>query len=140
MSLGKRQLSTIKKKVQSELVRITSALKDEKRDFTITNDERKDEVDLASSDYEQAKMMRFRNREVFYAKKLKDALKRLEEGDETFGECEECGCEIRYERLLARPTANMCISCKDEAEREEVSSRLPVSNSVGVAINYVSQI
>jgi hypothetical protein len=29
---------------------------------------------------------------------------------------------LKFERLLARPTAEMCIFCKEEAEREESSS------------------
>jgi len=37
----------------------------------------------------------------------------------TFGLCDECGGEIEHARLLARPTATLCIGCKEEEERTE---------------------
>lgn len=39
-----------------------------------------------------------------------------------YGLCSDCGDWIRFERLLARPTAEMCIVCKEESERDESSS------------------
>lgn len=39
------------------------------------------------------------------------ALKRLDAG--SYGQCERCGSAIAAERLAARPTASMCISCAD---------------------------
>ncbi len=38
------------------------------------------------------------------------ALARLEEG--TYGKCENCGRDIPFERLEARPTATLCVACK----------------------------
>lgn len=40
------------------------------------------------------------------------ALKRIEEG--TYGKCEQCGQEIPFERLEARPAATLCVSCKQQ--------------------------
>jgi DnaK suppressor protein len=65
-------------------------------------------------------LLRFRNREVFYAKKIDKALKKFEM--EEFGMCSDCGEWIRFERLMARPTAEMCIQCKEESERDESNS------------------
>lgn len=39
-----------------------------------------------------------------------DALARMDEG--RYGRCEGCGQEIAYERLEARPTARLCLRCK----------------------------
>ena len=36
-----------------------------------------------------------------------------------FGWCEKCGEEIGIRRLEARPTAELCIDCKEIAERQE---------------------
>jgi len=36
-----------------------------------------------------------------------------------YGMCDECGDPITYSRLIARPTSEMCILCKEESEREE---------------------
>ena len=38
------------------------------------------------------------------------ALKRIDDG--TFGKCENCGQDIPFERLEARPTATLCVTCK----------------------------
>jgi DnaK suppressor protein len=38
------------------------------------------------------------------------ALGRLDNG--TYGKCERCGREIPIERLEARPTARLCVACK----------------------------
>jgi DnaK suppressor protein len=76
-----------------------------------------DVVDQASSDYERSQLLRFRNRDLFYVKKLEKALAKI--SDEEYGTCEECDMDIKFERLLARPTAELCITCKDDAEREE---------------------
>lgn len=35
----------------------------------------------------------------------------------TYGECIDCGSDIRYERLLAYPTAKRCIDCQREHEQ-----------------------
>ncbi len=40
------------------------------------------------------------------------ALARIEEGN--YGICEGCGREIPIERLEARPTARLCVTCKQE--------------------------
>jgi RNA polymerase-binding protein DksA len=41
------------------------------------------------------------------------ALARMDEG--IFGKCENCGQDIPFERLEARPTATLCVSCKQAA-------------------------
>jgi DnaK suppressor protein len=66
---------------------------------------------------EQSMRMRLCNRETLYIKKINEALKRMDEG--TFGECDECGEDIELRRLEARPTATLCVSCKEEQERRE---------------------
>ncbi len=87
-------------------------------DFTVSSDDRMDDVDQASADADQALRMRLRNREVFLIKKIDEALKRIEMG--TFGVCTSCDSDIELRRLEARPTATLCISCKEDEERREV--------------------
>ena len=89
-----------------------------REDFAVCPDDRYDEIDLATTDIEQSMRMRLRNRETLYIKKIEEALKRIEEG--TFGECDDCGEDIELRRLEARPTATLCVFCKEEQERKEV--------------------
>jgi DnaK suppressor protein len=88
-----------------------------REDFNASVDDRFDEVDQASTDVEQSMRMRLRSREMLYLKKVDEALKRIEDG--SFGLCEECGEEIEVRRLEARPTATLCVACKEEEERRE---------------------
>ncbi len=121
MTLKKRELDTLTEKINSERDRILKSFSEEDLEkYHISADDKMDEVDQASTEYERAKMLRFRNRDLFYVKKLQKALKKI--AAEDYGTCEECGEGIKFERLMARPTAELCISCKDEAEREELGS------------------
>ena len=88
-----------------------------REDFSVNTDDRLDEIDQAQTDIEQSMRMRLCNRETLYIKKVDEALKRIEEG--TFGECDECGEDIELRRLEARPTATLCVSCKEDQERRE---------------------
>jgi DnaK suppressor protein len=88
--------------------------------FSVNTDDRFDELDQASTDIEQSMRMRLCNRETLYIKKIDEALKRIEDG--TFGECEECGENIEVKRLEARPTATLCVTCKEDQERREIMS------------------
>lgn len=76
-----------------------------------------DEVEMAGTERERLLEMKLIGRRAFLLRKVSNALLRIEEG--TYGECCECGDEISLARLEARPTADFCIVCKEEAEREE---------------------
>ena len=82
----------------------------------------KDEVDQANADIEQSMRMQLRNRESFTLKSINEALKRIEDG--SYGECENCGDSIEVRRLQARPTATLCIACKEEEEKQNASTML----------------
>ncbi len=115
--LTKKQLDTLKQKLLAE-----------KQSLNLSNDtiieltkpEGSDEVEQSITDYTNSHLLRFKNREVFYAKKIDKALKKFEMNE--YGLCSDCGSWIKFERLLARPTAEMCIVCKEESERDESSS------------------
>lgn len=76
-----------------------------------------DEVDIVSNEKENQLDFRLKARNAIYIKKVRRSLQKIEEG--TFGECEDCGEGISHNRLVARPTASLCISCKEAEEREE---------------------
>jgi len=80
-------------------------------------EDRSDEVDQANADYSNAQLLRFRNRDNFYEKKIDEAILRIKKGE--YGLCKECDGPIRFARLRARPTAEQCITCKEESERIE---------------------
>lgn len=48
---------------------------------------------------------------------INKSLERIEKG--TYGICKYCGKPIAEKRLIARPTASSCISCKTELQENE---------------------
>jgi DnaK suppressor protein len=86
-------------------------------EFFVQKDDLLDEVDITSTEMEQEMRMRLRNREALFLKKLDEALARINDG--SFGTCGDCGDGIEFKRLEARPTATLCVHCKEEQERGE---------------------
>ncbi len=93
-----------------------------------------DEIDCQVEDRENVLQLKLDGRKSFYLKKVSEALRKKEEG--TFGICQECHGQIEHNRLLARPTASLCINCKEEEERNE--NHIPYnrkSHTLGVGLN-----
>jgi RNA polymerase-binding protein DksA len=72
---------------------------------------------IASTDFEMAR------RDIEEVREVDAALKRLD--DQDFGECEDCGSSIGYERLHAYPSAARCVRCQGEHERLRARARGP---------------
>lgn len=128
--MNKDKLKKFKKLFEAQKKALLFNDKVVREDFSVNADDRFDEIDQAATDIEQSMRMRLRNRETFYIKKVEEALSRIELG--TFGECDECGEDIELRRLEARPTATLCVSCKEEQERKEtVTAAGLTSKSLG---------
>lgn len=76
-----------------------------------------DIIDRAAHEGQRSFALRIRDRERLLSKKIKDALRRIEEG--TNGICDECGEDIPIARLKARPVTNYCLNCKSRMETHE---------------------
>ncbi len=76
-----------------------------------------DPTDRASYEEDRTVLLKIKNRESKLLQKIEETLKRIDAGD--YGICDECGAEIPFERLLARPVTNLCIDCKTEQEEKE---------------------
>lgn len=76
-----------------------------------------DPADRATKEEEYTLELRTRDRERKLLLKIEAALKRIELG--TYGYCEETGEPIGLKRLLARPTATLCIEAQERHERRE---------------------
>ncbi|MBX3639115.1 MAG: RNA polymerase-binding protein DksA [Nitrosomonas sp.] len=74
-----------------------------------------DANDRASVEEEYRLELRVRNRERKLLKKIDEALLRIKQG--TYGWCEETGEPIGIPRLLARPTAALCIEAQERREQ-----------------------
>jgi len=59
--------------------------------------------------FERAQASAVRDRQLARVREVDEALARVADG--TFGTCARCGGPIAPGRLLARPTATLCITC-----------------------------
>jgi DnaK suppressor protein len=116
--LSDKQIEMLKDRLLSEAERIRSNFQLKKHEYENNSiSGAKDEVDSANDNILLAADMRFSNRESLYYKKIMKTLSKVE--SDHYGMCDECGDPITYTRLIARPTSEMCILCKEESEREE---------------------
>lgn len=76
-----------------------------------------DPTDRAALESDRNFLLRMRDRERKLLSKISEAFARLEDG--SYGRCEECGGEIGFERLKARPVTTLCIACKSAQEERE---------------------
>lgn len=80
-----------------------------------------DVSDQASAEEDQRFSMRIMEREQNLLKKVNEALERMK--NQTYGICEQCGEDIPYKRLKARPVTTFCIECKTLQEQKEQARR-----------------
>ena len=85
--------------------------------YGLSSDDLSDEADLASAVLEQGLKLQLRSRETLFLKKINEALVKIKEG--TFGMCACCEEDIELSRLEVRPTATLCINCKELEEMKE---------------------
>jgi len=92
-----------KESLHHEVDRTVNHMQDESATFPDPNDR-------ATQEEEFSLELRTRDRERKLLKKINEAMALIESGD--YGYCEACGIEIGLPRMLARPTATLCIDCK----------------------------
>ncbi len=96
---------------------ITEHNKDAKEQLQNDTSPMADPNDRATLEEEFSLTLRSRDRERKLVAKIDAALFRIANND--FGYCEKCGSDIGLGRLEARPTAELCIDCKEIEEQKE---------------------
>lgn len=115
--MNKRQLGHFRKLLNEwksdlglDIDRTVHTMQDEATIFADPNDRATQESDMALE-------LRNRDRERKLIKKIDEIIAKIDAGE--YGYCESCGVEIGLKRLLARPTATLCIDCKTLEEMRE---------------------
>jgi len=103
-------LDALKLELADDIERTVHTMQDEATVFADPNDRASQESDIALE-------LRNRDRERKLIKKIDESIARIESGE--YGYCDSCGVEIGLKRLEARPTATLCIDCKELEERRE---------------------
>ncbi|MDP2811633.1 MAG: RNA polymerase-binding protein DksA [Rhodocyclaceae bacterium] len=103
-------LESLKAELLGDVERTVHTMQDEATVFADPNDRASQESDIALE-------LRNRDRERKLIKKIDESIARIDSGE--YGYCDSCGIEIGLKRLEARPTAALCIDCKELEERRE---------------------
>ncbi|MDR2000275.1 MAG: RNA polymerase-binding protein DksA [Zoogloeaceae bacterium] len=103
-------LGMLKGELAGDIEQTIQTMQDEATVFADPNDRASQESDIALE-------LRNRDRERKLIKKIDESIARIDAGD--YGYCNSCGVEIGLKRLEARPTATLCIDCKELEERRE---------------------
>jgi len=112
-----RELALLKELLTNWLGELLSHAGDTVMDLRSYDDYSPDPLDQAAFDAERSFNLRIRDRERVLINKIKRSLEDIE--NEEYGICEDCGREIAFERLKARPVARRCIRCKTKQEKLE---------------------
>jgi len=116
--MTKKELNHFRKILEKERLKLLKMAHEASRDRRKTEeDDLMDDIDLASSELDQSMVYKLRDRERNLLRKIEKTLQKIEDG--TYGICESCGEPIGLKRLEARPVAELCISCKEQAEKQE---------------------
>jgi len=81
------------------------------------NEKLTDVAEIASSGLSSDMEMHLVEEDARELKQIEDALSRIKAGH--YGTCEQCGRLIKKARLKAIPFATLCVSCKEEEEKED---------------------
>ena len=111
LAFFKHRLTQMENELQKNADKTTETL----RETTVVPDP----ADRATIEEEHALELRTRDRERKLLKKVKAALKRIEDGD--YGWCEETGEPIGVARLIAPPTATLSLEAQ---QRREIKQKM----------------
>ena len=111
LAFFKHRLTQMENELQKNADKTTETL----RETTVVPDP----ADRATIEEEHALELRTRDRERKLLKKVKAALKRIEDGD--YGWWEETGEPIGVARLIARPTATLSLEAQ---QRREIKQKM----------------
>ncbi|KAK3606977.1 hypothetical protein CHS0354_018573 [Potamilus streckersoni] len=109
-------LLQMKKEVSDEITAGTEDLK------YASHEGYSDPIDRAKSESEHVISLRIKDREKKLLSKISSALERLK--NDEINICRECDEEIGFNRLMARPVTDLCISCKERQEQSEYNAKI----------------
>ena len=115
--MEKKDIEFFKKLLTNRLEDLLSRADETVSGMTEQRESFPDPTDRASLEEDRNFMLRIRDRENKLIKKIKTALKRIE--NNTFGICDKCGDDISFKRINARPVTTQCIECKTKGEAAE---------------------
>ena len=115
--MNKKQLKHFQEILESQLQKLGEGAGDPHGKLISEPKNLPDELDQATEEDNRRTELRIHDRERKLINKIKETLEKIK--NKEYGFCRICEYPIGSERLEARPTADLCINCKDLEEREE---------------------
>lgn len=109
------QLEEFKKRLVEERLYTTDKIETLRAQFSDHQDNPTEEGDQAALEMERTDL---RNQISRYIKKEATIINVINNFDEDFGFCVDCGCDMDIRRLNADPTFSRCIECEEVRERK----------------------
>ena len=104
----------------------SKALAAPEAEVTPVSDIRGDDADINTQRMENDMQLKMSARNVAMIRDVNIALKRIDEG--TYGLCLDCEEDIGVKRLEARPFTTLCISCKEQEEKEKATHSIKTAS------------
>jgi|ERR1700722_7325813 len=114
--MDRKSIERFRKTLQSRQLELSKNLAQTQREaLTAQHDYGKDEGDRANTSLAREIDLAQKSRDRAVLSVVDAALKRISDG--TFGECLNCGQEIKTKRLEAIPWVSYCITCQELIDR-----------------------
>ena len=131
--MPRNRYEPLRAKLQEERERIEGLMQAEEQRRSVLSDTADQErygnhpADEGGETFEKEKSLALQSNLEVILDEVDHALRKLDSG--TYGRCDECGNEIPYERLEARPQATLCIQCKSKVEHTQYVSQMEAAQT-----------
>ncbi|NLY03688.1 MAG: RNA polymerase-binding protein DksA [Campylobacter sp.] len=110
------ELESFKKLLEDRRVEIVNGIKNSASEISeLMQSSAADEFDMASINTDSNLEQLISNKQKYELHEIDLALSKIKHG--TYGVCEMCEDNISMARLKAKPTASLCITCKEISEK-----------------------
>ena len=123
----------LRKKLMAERARVEELMRVEAERRSVLSDTADQErygnhpADEGGETFEKEKSLAIQSNLEVILEEIDQALHKFDDG--TYGRCDECGADIPYERLEARPQATLCIQCKSKVEHSQYVTHMEAVRS-----------
>ncbi len=133
-----QRLKKFKALLEEQIEGITKSVVPLKQVFSVSDDDRMDEIDAANADVQRQIAVRLHERHGKFSEKVLGVAKTFFDG--SFGICRACNEEIDVARLLVRPMTVLCVDCKCDQEREERRRPFPIAVACRLSNSNVGEV
>lgn len=118
LGLPQKTIESIKKHLMKQQVEVEKSLQDVEKDDPATDGGLAEASEPGTDSYiadTHTRSLALEDQLKKVGNDIKNALGKIKNG--TYGKCENCGKQIEINRLMAMPTASLCLSCSSKPKK-----------------------